>query len=114
MSKLPRFEAKFWQYGFQWITIVLGNHSPTLVQKFYTVYKGELKRQYLQGNLWRGGDPITSLTVRRVRVNISLLTISWFLNGLSLQPPVNTDDMDYCMDEMQKFTRKQLTSEDKI
>lgn len=44
MFDLPKFEAQFQQYGFQWMTTVLGKHSHVLVREFYVVYKSELKR----------------------------------------------------------------------
>lgn len=82
-----------------------GKFSPALVREFYTAYKGELKMQYLQGNLWKCGDPFTSLTIHRVWVNISLRTISRFLYRPDFQPSVNTTEIEYCMDEMWKITK---------
>ncbi|KAF3657207.1 hypothetical protein FXO38_11174 [Capsicum annuum] len=96
------------------MTTALGKFSPALVQEFYAAYKGELKRQYSQGNLWRGGDLVTSLTIHGVWVNISLRTISKFLHGLELQPPVNTKDINYHMDKMLKVTKKQMELADKL
>lgn len=47
-------------------------------------------------------------------MNISLCTVSLFLNRSNFQPPVNMGEIDYHMDEMQKITRKKLGLEDKM
>lgn len=60
---------------------------PTLVQEFYATYKVKLNRNHPKGNLWKGGDPITSLTVSEVWVKISPHTIFRLLNGPYFQPP---------------------------
>lgn len=74
--------------------------SHALVREFYATYKGELKKQYPRGNLWKGRDSIMSLTVHGVRVNISPQIILRFLNGPDFQPPVNTVEIKYRTDEM--------------
>lgn len=60
------------------------------------------------------GNPITPLTILGVRVNISRPTISQFFNGPNFHPLVNTSEIDYRMDKIQKITKKQLGSEDKM
>lgn len=47
----PRFEVRFREYEFQWLTTMPKKYSATLVQEIYATYKGEFKRQYPQGNL---------------------------------------------------------------
>lgn len=87
---------------------------PILVQEFYTAYKGELKRHYAQGQLRRGGDPASSLTIWGIQVNISLLTSSQFLYGINFKKLLNIGKIDYHKEEMQKIMRKQLGSEHKM
>lgn len=78
MIEIPRFEAYFRHYIFQWMTTPPNKYSPTSVQDFYMVYKDEMQRQYPHKQLWRGGDPITLLIIWRVLINISPLTTSNF------------------------------------
>lgn len=40
------------------MTRALKEYSEVLVREFYAVYKGEIKRQNPQGQLWKDGDPI--------------------------------------------------------
>lgn len=65
------FKAWFKQYKFEWMTKTSSQYSETLVRDFYVAYQIELKRQNLQGNLWKGADPISDLAIRGVQVNIS-------------------------------------------
>lgn len=96
------------------MTLVPGNFSSTLVQEFCTVYKGELEREYPQGKLWKGGDPITSLTIYGVRMNISPRTILRILHGPNFQPPGNTVEIEYYMDVIWKVIKKKMISTDII
>lgn len=68
--------------------------------EFYVAYQIELKRVHPQGMLLKGGDPLLSVLIRGVRVNISTQTISRFLHGLDFQLPANTAEIDHHMDEM--------------
>lgn len=106
MIELLRFKAYFKQYGFKWMTRAPKKYSEVLVREFYAAYKNELKRQYPHGQLWKSGDPIPLLTIRGVRVDISLCTIGQFLHGLDYQPPVNIGEMYYHLEEMQKIVQK--------
>lgn len=85
-------------------------YSPTLVRQFYIAYRGDLKRQCPQENIWKGSDSISSITIHKVQVNISLRTNSRFLHGLDFKLPVNTRKIDYLMEKMQKLKRKQIGS----
>lgn len=78
MAELPRLDEKVKQYGFEWMTRVPGRYSPALVGEFYVVYKVELQRQYPHIYLWRGCDPISSLFIQGVQVNIFSYAISRF------------------------------------
>lgn len=49
-----------------------------------------------------------------MRVNISPLTISSFLNGPAYQPLVNTEEIDCRIEEKWKVKKKQMGSKDKI
>lgn len=66
MSEMPQFESRFKQYLFQWMTTTLDKFTPALVWEFYVAYKGEMKWPYPHGNLWKGGEVLTSLTIRVV------------------------------------------------
>lgn len=114
MLEIPWFASRFQPYGFQWMTTMPGKFSPTLVWEFYITYKGELMRQYPLGNLQKYGDPITSMTIHGVQVNISLNIISIFLHGTGFQPPRNIAEIKYCIDEIHKNTTKQIELVDKI
>lgn len=61
-----------------------------------------------------GRDPITSLTIYGVWVNVSLRTISKFLNGTDFHPSVNIEEINNCMEEIQKVTKNKIGSNDKI
>ncbi|KAF3661265.1 hypothetical protein FXO38_11785 [Capsicum annuum] len=50
-------------------------YSEVLVREFYAAYKGELQRQYPQGQLQKSGDPIESLMIRGVRVDDEVVDI---------------------------------------
>lgn len=67
MPEMPEFENWFKQYHLQWMTTTLGKFNPALVREFCATYKGELKRLYLQDNFWKGGEPLSTLTIRGVR-----------------------------------------------
>lgn len=95
MFEMCEYESIFHQYRFQWMTSETGNISPALVQKFYAAYKRELKRQYPQGNLWKGSAPIISLMIHGMWVNIYPWIILRFLKGLDFQPPMNTTEIEY-------------------
>lgn len=71
MSELPGFEERFRQYSFEWKTRALGKYSKVLIREFYTAYKGKLQSQHLQVQSWKGGEPIKSLLIRGVWVDIS-------------------------------------------
>lgn len=77
-----------------------------LVRKFYVVYKGELKSQYPQGKLWKGGDHVSVLTIQGVWLYSYYCTIEKFLNGPEYQPSVNMGEIDYHLEEMSKTTQK--------
>ncbi|KAF3626798.1 hypothetical protein FXO37_30208 [Capsicum annuum] len=64
-----------WKYGFDWMTRAPGKYGKVLVQEFYAEYNGELQRQNPQVQLWKDGDPITSLTIQGAQMDISPRTI---------------------------------------
>lgn len=97
MFELPVFEKHSWQYEFDWIIKAPIKYSEVLVIEFYTTYKGELQWQYPQGQLWKRGNPITSLMIRGVWVDIFLQTIGRFLYGLDYQASTNTIDIEFIM-----------------
>lgn len=45
-------------------------YNEVLVNEFYATFKGELQKLYLQGQLWKGGEPIPLLVIQGVRVDI--------------------------------------------
>lgn len=67
-----------------------------------------------QGMLWKKGEPITSLIIRGVRVDISLWTIRRFLYGPKYQALANTGEMDYQMAKIRKITNQVLDTDDKM
>lgn len=89
-------------------------YSFALVQVFYEAYKGELRRYYPQGQLWKSSDPIASLFTWEVWVKISTFTISRFLYGPNYRLSVNIRQMDYKLEKMRKITQIQLGMEDKM
>lgn len=64
--------------------------------------------------MWKCGDPIASLTIQGVRIDISLYTTSRFLYRPYYLPPVNAGEMDYQMEEIRKITWKKLGWNEKM
>lgn len=81
MIEIPRFEAHFKQYGFEWMARAPGKYSEVIVRELNTTYNNELKRKYPQGKLWKYGDHISLVTIWGVWVDISACAISRFLYG---------------------------------
>lgn len=71
MSEMPEFEVLFKKYHFKWMTRESDRYSPTPVQEFSVTYLMVLRRIHLQVFIWNGGDPLCSLMIWGVWVNVS-------------------------------------------
>lgn len=74
----------------------------------------ELKHVYPYGILWNGGDPLFSVLLKGVWVNISTQIISKFLCRLDFQLLANTSEIDHHIERMQKVNSKTIKLEDKF
>lgn len=114
IDEVPEFTEHFRKYGFDWMIRAPGRYIEVLVLEFYKAYKCKLIRLFPWGMLWNGCEPVASLVIKGVYVDISSQTIKRFLYGPAYQAPANTAKMDYRIEKMRKITNQTLGMDEKM